>query len=353
MPKSPALPLSARVMELGVEARYHVRSELRSFGIWPEDVEQSILVRQRAMRGVALSEQLLPACLGVDARAPGGPSEPGRGIDLLWIRSGNLLTFGYEVARAFSVTRRWRTDEHSGPSIAALMNLLVVAFDKQCDRMPKEKNALLEHFNRSTLISLCHDPNAAVELRTLSALVKESETRVVLKILSEVFRRLHKVRLLAQGGEVEWDLLLDWISRGFDAQLATLDGPSLEQVKVKSIAPLEIIFSVMKFTRHVPDTRGAEEEFRFSSSLSHAIWLIDDIADLKKDYRSGAANSIIMSAKAHQEPDQRVLEKCLIDSCNIALESIYTFSTSLLRCNTDVAAQLERTLLSYIRSWLS
>jgi len=353
MLKSRAMPLNERVTELGVDARYHVRSELRSFGIWPEDVEQSILIRQRAMRGVALSEQLLPACLGVDARRLGGSSERGRGFDLLRMRSGNLLTFGYEVARAFSVTRRGRTNEHSGPSIAALMNLLFVAFDKQCDQMPKEENALLKHFNRSTLISLCHNPNAALELRTRSALVKESETRVVLKILSEVFRRLHKIRLLTEGGELEWDLLLDWILRGFDAQLATLDGPSLEQVKVKSIAPLEIIFSVMKFTRHVPDTRGAEEEFRFSSSLSHAIWLIDDIADLKKDYRSGAANSIIISAKAHQEPDRRVLEKCLIDSCNIALESIYTFSTSLQRCNTDVAAQLERTLLSYIRSWLS
>jgi hypothetical protein len=355
MPRSFDTPLPPAVLrKLGIHGREFVASELRSLGIWPGDVEHSYFVRERQMRGPVLWEQLLPACLGSDERmflnAPHFSSERN---GLRWSRSANLLTFGYEVARAFSLVRRWYVGEHSGPAISALLNFGFAMFDKQCDRAPKGSIALLTHFDSSTLRSLCQYSEAARELRARSNLVKDSELRILLKVISAIFLWLHQVRPVNTESASEWSVLTDWMSCSFDAQIGTLISPSEQQVEIKSIGPLQIIFSVMRLTRPLLSTAGAEMESQFATELSRAIWLVDDIADMEKDGVSGSANSILLAARAHDGAYNCALQDCLLKSCNVAIACIKTVSDTLLRCHPQASVHIERTLLSYIRSWLT
>lgn len=329
-----------------------VTSKLRSLGLWPSDAGYARLVRQRLMRGEVLFSHILPTSLGaVEFRALACPRSNTARNSRRRLRFANLLTFGYEIAHAFSTIQRWDPTEESGPEIAALLNLGFGLFDYQCDQVQDGACGLIALFDRSTLNELFESSENAIILRNRASSVEQKQLRVLLKIISDIFIRLHKIHRFGVEFDRNWELLRGWMFQSLDAQIRTLSTPSIEHVEIKSTGPLQIILFVMRLTRPLNIEDSGSKEFQFASALARAIWLVDDIADLQNDFRSGSANSILLAADDHHA--KNALQESMQYACDAAVESIKAVSEALLHEGDDAGSQVERALLSYIRSWLS
>jgi hypothetical protein len=330
-------------------ARSRLIARLLEAGLWqPPQVFHGEMGQQRS-RGEVLLRQLLAPCVGPSDLALLGQARAfGLADSRLRKRLPFMLSFGYELGLGL---QDLLSSDPSGAPLCALLNLGVSLFDLQCDRDGEGVRSLTEVFDERSLYRLIADPAACIELQAHAEDVAAPDLRVLLKVIVEVFRRLHAPRG-AETSAAAWERLAKLMRDAYRAQIGTVadGGRDLAGVETKSTAPFHLLLAAQEILAPAASEAQRAVARRATAAIATLFWLVDDIADLARDTRAGAANWLLL----HEASDSPA--PGAPTSADIALQramaALHEMSDVLLGARTAGAPRFRRILLCYVQSWL-
>ena len=329
--------------------RSRLIARLRQAGLWqPPAAFRSEMGQQRA-RGEVLLRQLLAPCVGPSDLALLGQGRAfGLSDSRLRKRLPLMLSFGYELGLGL---QDLLSSDPCGAPLCALLNLGVSLFDLQCDRDAEGVRSLSDVFDERSLTRLIVDPAACVALHARAEDVAQPDLRVLLKVIGEVFRRLH-ARRDAETSTAAWERLAQLMRDAYRAQIGTVagGGRDLAGVETKSTAPFHLLLAAQEILAPAASEAQRAVARRATGAIATLFWLVDDIADLARDTRAGAANWLLLQA-LRDDPVPGVPTSADV-ALQRAMAALHEMSDVLAGARTTGAPRFRRILLCYVQSWL-
>jgi hypothetical protein len=329
--------------------RSRLIARLRQAGLWqPPQAFRSEMGQQRS-RGEVLLRQLLDPCVGPSDLALLGQARAfGLSDSRLRKRLPLMLSFGYELGLGL---QDLLASDPCGAPLCALLNLGVSLFDLQCDRDGGGARSLSEVFDERRLYLLIADPAACIELHAHADDVAQPDLRVLLKVISEVFRRLHARRGAATSAAA-WERLARLMRDAYRAQIGTVadGGRDLAGVETKSTAPFHLLLAAQEILAPAASEAQRAVARRATGAIATLFWLVDDIADLARDSRAGAANWLLLQA-LRDDPAPGAPTSADV-ALRRAMAALHEMSDVLAGARTPGAPRFRRILLCYVQSWL-
>ena len=212
------------------------------------------------------------------------------------------LAFGYEISFGLRGLLTGNDASHAESAVlGAIFNLGIARFDRVFDHLPGGASSMARLFNEDLLRRLYAGTDGQTDLAALTGNTSNSEVRFLLGIISLFFFRLEKFSRVSRDSAPR-QMLNELLLRAYRAQIACARVDSghsnrnaaLLAVEEKSCLPFSVLLQLIR----VCDSNVRAEQDEFADRVTHhvatAFWLIDDLVDLKDDFRNGHANAILL-----------------------------------------------------------
>ena len=254
--------------------------------------------------------------------------------------------------------------------LCALFNLGISFFDAVVDQPAALRSALAQHFDGHVLQNLAAEPDAARRHGEVFGQVEDDEIRILLKIVAAFFRELHS--LYAAAGSQPSPRMAALLEQAYLAELSsTQDGGAprasdpTRTAELKSTLPFVIIGQIALAGVPCAPASAAAGVDRLAAELGGVFWLVDDLADLATDARSGSLNAVLLRAGLSPElsRDSTALRRGMGDLLDgLVIEDtaadVVTRLASVDRvlasfARDESAGRLRQIVRCYVRSWIT
>jgi hypothetical protein len=270
-----------------------------------------------------------------------------------------VMSFGYEVGCGMhAVVEAPEAGRAAAARLCALFNLGIALFDQVSDQSPDGHERLTAAFDKRTLVRLLEDPEES--LRLLGWRGGDAAVDLLFRVIGAFFQQLHH----ATGSAVNtarWLRLSALLQRAYEAELTCIDPRASERPAVELIAaanrksaiPFEVMLQLVAIC--ADEDLGADCMARGDELATHLgviFRLVDDLADLARDGRSGAVNTIRLEAR------RRADGPLVQEQIRLALRRVRTHFDGVTGILVGLDTSLAETnwfrevLLAYITSWI-
>jgi hypothetical protein len=211
------------------------------------------------------------------------------------------------------------------------------------------------------------DPNEYRRIIELANQLQNVEIRILLKILSAFFSKIHRAQVQYESSE--WIIFKQELIDAYRYQMLTCHGDAMSEPsqnllssEKKSILPLLIMSQLTK----VCESNWIESpdyDYNIENKAANIFWELDDLIDLTKDIKNGQVNSIVIRIEMAQPQfrlkPQNELLIYLLESNTIpmAIEGFCTHLCDLIlllkkmpRSTSEIP--FSELILSYICNWI-
>jgi hypothetical protein len=367
-------PLELLFDEIRLQTHRKLVHQLEAAGLWmPGQLYKQLLYEQRA-RGAVLRCQILHPILGnTDYAYINSEVVYGRANYRFRAHLPLIASFGYEMG--FGIHSYLYEDENRRQDVArlcALFNLGISLFDFTCDKSRASFEELSRALDEDTLYKLINESGACLRLADATANLRRPEMRLLLKIVCSFFSHLHACAQVKNSTAV-WKRLETLLVEAYRAQLMSTDAQNSNHctatltaaAKRKSTIPFDIMLQVARACEEASSEPLGIAPDKLIRQIGTVFWLIDDLVDLVRDFRMGAANTILFSvgSSPHFTPSldqeqftlRQLLEKRYLNKAiNQLCENLSAAAQTLLTSGTqsECAYRFRSLLLMYVRSWV-
>ena len=365
--RDPDVKAANLFIDVASRAKTELIDELRQSGLWLNRGRVNTIHGDQYARGETFLNTVLGDYLGAEDFALFG-SERIFGYARYGLRSRLpvMAGFGFEIGNAFHKWLGGSIETRSQASeLCAVFFAGTALFDLVCDESSAGASGLFEIFDQSTLQDMLTDSAAAVRRLDSSPLRDSTELRLLFRTMALFYARLNS--LLATRSN---SMIPGLIERCYAAQMTTalpvaafgsLCVPAFAEQK--SVLPFEIMYRLAQlFARDGPineeDGDGCDG---IAGELGRVLWRIDDIADLRLDLESGAANDIVrrvnigVNDKDSESAAARLLCSSALPEIAREIGSDLQLVVSRIECRNirmDGSWKFEHWLLAAVRGWL-
>jgi len=283
------------------------------------------------------------------------------------------LSFGYSIGEFFLEIFNKSLNKESTKeicSLCALFNLGISIFDLLNDQLPLEFDelskifplAILRSMNKGRKMFPIHDQLYEIE---------KTEIRILLKIINHFYDQLYQ--LIPGEENIGIDRKLqNYLERAYKAELLSKANGHIQSLKhlkkiskEKSVLPFWIMGLIVT-KQHVNTFDRSEELNQLSILLGNIFHLIDDLSDLISDFNLSDINTIWLEIINEDYRKDSSLDYSAVDKIisNYTIERytnklsehiLVTFSKieNLLNGDEEKILMLKKTILFYVRKWLS
>jgi hypothetical protein len=359
-PSSNRTASSAARDKLGLKINRFLALRLQQHGLWIADHRYHQVLTARKTLGNRLQEQIQLPFVSPEILATTSFGSERR------FRSNcnRCLAFGFEMSFGFRgfLTGNYTFDPESA-LLGAIFNLGIARFDRVFDHLPGGATNLASLFDENLLRRLCAGESSQAHLAVSTANASGVEIRFLLGIISLFFARLEQFsRLGPHSGPRQ--TLNDLLLRAYRAQIACARICSVDQapdtallaVKEKSVLPFSVLLQLVRVCD--PDVQVARDASAdcLAGHVATAFWLIDDLVDLKSDFRNGHANAVLLQ-RAHCPVTpiglvarSKVVESVADQICTSLTVAQKAFQQAGVRSTSGHG--FDEALLSYVRKWV-
>lgn len=333
---------------------------LQQHGLWIADHRYHQVLAARKTLGDRLSGQIQLPFVSPESLATTSFGSERR------FRSNcnRCLAFGFEISFGF---RGFLTDSHTfdpeSALLGAIFNLGIARFDRVFDHLPGGATNLASLFDENLLRRLCAGEVSQAHLAASAANASGVEVRFLLGIISLFFARLEQFSHLGLHSGPR-QTLNDLLLRAYRAQIACARVCSVDQApddallaaKEKSVLPFSVLLQLVRVCD--PDVQVARDASAdcVARHVATAFWLIDDLVDLKSDFRNGHANAVVLQrARCPKTPIGLVARSKVVESvadqiCVSLTAAQKAFQQAEVRSTSGHG--FDEALLSYVRKWV-
>jgi hypothetical protein len=118
-------------------------------------------------------------------------------------------------------------------------------------------------------------------------------------------------------------------------------------IEAKSTAPFHLMLQAVRLSIPCAEESNRENQALITERIGVVFWLIDDLVDLTRDYRAGAANSILFGLRSRKASAEEIIDGTVDRLCRSLAET----SNILADIGTAESRQFCNLLLGYVRSW--
>jgi hypothetical protein len=281
------------------------------------------------------------------------------------------LSFGYEMSFGFHSFLTGREPlSQKAAILGAIFNLGIILFDHVCDNLTEGVRNPADFFDEKLLGRLDSSPHAHAELAKTAQCVVDPEVRSFLQTVSVFFARLECSARVPRDSEVR-RTLNRLLVRAYRAQIRCSDvrrgggqkSAFLLSAKEKSTLPFSVILQLIRVCDE--NARGVRDRSanRLVRQIARVFWLIDDLADLERDFRRGHANVILLRAGASRMSSSEAtggktgplaLEDFIEEAIDQVCVDLAAAASSLRDANVKSSSghAFDEVLLAYVRKWV-
>lgn len=314
-------PIPFLLDEAWLRSRRLLVQEMERRGLWPRTAPHVAFMQEQRDQGRRLAQGLLGDALGpIDFAHLNSESIYGPANRHLRERLPYVLSFGYELgAGLHALLTDDAAHRDAAAELGALFNLGISLFDLIYDHFP----ALLEDFgglfNDGVLRQLADEPQAerpSFDWESISS----DELRVLLRIISAFFERLHALHQRlesAEGRSTAWERLRASLLAAYQAEQQSAPAstaPAAEAVEVarrKSTLPFQVIYLIAALAALPISQPRTAVTRRLADDIGLIFWLTDDLVDIVPDFQTDALNALLAGASGAKQPRDGVLTTVL------------------------------------------
>lgn len=342
---------SKEVEALRREAARKLAEEMQSAGLWLPPKRLAQFLQSQKKLGRMLEERLvMPALNPADHRHLAQPVGGSFLMRRPRLRIPLIVAFGYEMGLALhSFEYADESDREGVARMCALFNLGVSLFDRVCDR-PSDGDrsgyyALAGVFDEQVLRRLLTEDGASTYLEEASANTSDRKLRALLALILAFFSRVRRFASGRRAAAAAWPKLAELLIQAYRAEMVTVSGEGrdglLEAAQRKSVLPFQIMLAIAHLSGDVGRPSAAQT---LACHAGTFFALVDDLSDLAEDYRTGQANTLLLSAGLGEALDEGV--RGIADHLRAALKLAEGSSPAMDR------ARFRDVMLGYAQCWL-
>jgi hypothetical protein len=364
-------PLALLLDEIWLKVHRNIIYKFEEIGVWVDIKTLSQFMQQQKLQGEELKHDLLQGVLGEDYVLLGSEAVFGRSNRHFRIRLPYSLSFGYGLGTCFyelfKGEEEWKSEV---ARLSSLFNLGISIFDLIIDCFPDLFYHIIDIFNEKSLKQMINDPSTLKTIESHNASLSKRELRILLRLVIGFFKNLKKISEksgVSRDSKHIFSTLLDAYKAEIQSQNFT-DLTFVEQLKVsqtKSTLPFKVIEKLIQPYSENSSQLVSNSLHSLISHLSQSFWLIDDLADLINDARTGSLNSIFVRVRSclgtnnvgkpnYTELNELITSNYIEETVNELCDHILTCVKILQKNIFDrkVAEQFQRFYFAYIQDWM-
>lgn len=371
-------PGSLMLDEIWLHTRRVLVHKLEERHYWRRNEDIEPRRARRADYGKELHQNLLARSLPVEEyRYFESDAAFGSSVDQLRRKSARCMFFGHDLGTALHrlvscaagcLEYPCEGAEQRGAEACAIFNLGIAIFDLVHDELPHLGSSFKTVFDERVLTEALASDEAASALEATIGAVTAPELRVLGRLVVAFIGKLRQAAV-DQGS---LDAISTLLAAAYAAETAAVDNSSgdvaIATSRAKSTLPFQVFLHIVKV---VGDGRAAGEARTFRPAvekIGEIFWLVDDLADLVKDFQAGSLNSVLATARTDlveanvrnaDDPEYGLL-RCILSGHYVedAVEQIVDTMDSLtselfVLCeNYEVAEAAGNVVRDHVRFWL-